>query len=79
MTAVIKSSVPLSPLPQTNVFSFLFSSAAISVPDEHIVTIDGPTGTPRTRAEHVRRVRRLATALTAPKGLGGLKPLVAQE
>ena len=72
MATIIKSSVPLNSLPEINVFSFLFSNANIAVPDEHIVTIDVPTDTPRTRLEHVRRVRRLATAFTTPRNLGGL-------
>jgi hypothetical protein len=73
MTAIIKSPVPFVPVPEMNVFSFLFPNPGLSVPGDHIVTIDALTGMSRTRAEHVHRVRRLATALTTPRNLGGLE------
>ena len=72
MMESFRSVVPLDLVPEVNVFSYIFENPSIAISGDHTVYIDGLAGIKRTRAQHIARVRRLATALLAPQKSGGV-------
>lgn len=71
---IIRSKFTYQEPTQSNAYALLFDDPSIAIPGDHVIYIDGtrPGGMQRTRAEHIGRVKRLATSLSSSAADGGV-------